>query len=201
MIVVFAHPNLLPACSSGWINTCLLCDWLILVKGATVSLKDVYESLPTQTFIIIKCHHHHVCLLCGWLNWARVPQGPWKTLVVFAYPNFLSSFCRLLSRCRLCDWQNVRQGCHSFLGRRVWVFAYPNFIIKCHHHHVCLLCSWLKLGKGATRSLKDVCFCLPKFSFFFFSLSSSFSLSVVTGKTLGKDATVSLKDVQVSLPT
>jgi len=80
--------NLLPACSSGWINTCLLRDWLILVKGATVSLKDVQESWPTQTISIIKCHHHHVRLLCGWLKLGKGATVSLKDVCVFAYPNY-----------------------------------------------------------------------------------------------------------------
>merc|ERR1712212_1162063 len=88
LLLLFVFFSLVVGCVAG----------KMLGKGATASLKDVQVSLPTQTFIIIKCHHHHVCLSC----------------------------------------------------------------------------SWLKLGKGATRSLNDVgCLCLPKITFFFFSLSSS----------------------------
>ena len=137
-----------------------------------------------------------------------MPQCPRKTLVVFAYPNFLSSssssLCLLLSRCLLCGWQNVRQGCHSFLERRLRVFAYPNF----HHHQMssssCLSVVWLaKIGQGCHKVLERRWLSLPTQSFFLLLLFVFFFVVVgcVAGEMLGKDATVSLKDAQESLPT
>jgi len=122
-----------------------------------------------------------VCHVAGW-NRARVSQGLWKTLDVFAYPNFLLLLFVVFFLVVGCVTGKTL-GKDATVSLKDVYESLPTqtfIIIKCHHHHVCLLCGWLKLGKGATRSLKDVgCLCLPKFSFFFFSLSSSFSLSVV----------------------